>query len=70
MHKEALIGQLEKKIRQHSLEIGNNRMALIGQLLKYKRKMQFGDDLVDALALSCYEFGDARKSKPPFMVFY
>ena len=55
MHKDAMLSQLQSKIRQHALEIPANEVLLVEQLRKYRRGKRTGDDLVDALAFSCYE---------------
>lgn len=55
MHKDAMLSQLQRKIRQHTLEIPLKYFKLIEQLRKYRRGKRTGDDLVDALAFSCYE---------------
>jgi hypothetical protein len=56
--KETMLGQLQRKLREHNLILSNNLEGmdiLIRQLKKYSRGMSVGDDYVDALALSCYE---------------
>lgn len=54
-HKDQMLGQLERKVREHQLIIPSCFVELIVQMKKYRRGMQTGDDYVDALALSCYE---------------
>jgi hypothetical protein len=56
--KEAARGQLLRKVREHNLIISTrleNSKPLIEQMLKYNIHHKEGDDLVDALMLSCYE---------------
>jgi hypothetical protein len=58
MHKDAMLSQLQRKIRQHTLELSmgdHSSVTLIAQLRKYRRGKRTGDDLVDALAFSCYD---------------
>jgi hypothetical protein len=53
-HKEQMMGQLLRTIREHQIIIPICFVELITQLRKYRRNMQIGDDIVDALALACY----------------
>jgi hypothetical protein len=55
MHKEAIISQMQRRVRQHQLIIPDHFTNIILELRKYKRGKRTGDDLVDALALACYE---------------
>jgi len=64
MHKYAMLSQLQRKIRQHSLEIAQGELTLITQLRKYRRGRLRDDDYVDALALSCYEPAEPLESRP------
>lgn len=54
-HKAPMLGQLVRRVRQGYLEISTKQVALIIQLKKYRKKKRAGDDLVDSLAMSCYE---------------
>jgi hypothetical protein len=56
-HKEQMLGQLQRKVREHNLIIPIYPFTegLITELRKYRRKMTTGDDIVDATALSCYQ---------------
>jgi len=57
-HKEQMLGQLQRMIREHRLIIPQtlpNVVDIIMALRKYRRKMIKGDDPVDALSLSIYE---------------
>jgi hypothetical protein len=54
-HKEQMLGQLGRKIREHSMIIPQQFVDLIKELKGYRRGMTVGDDFVDALALSIYE---------------
>jgi hypothetical protein len=69
MHKDEMLAQLQRKITQHSLEIGEADIQLITQLKKYRRGMRTGDDLVDSLVLSCYEPITPLGGKPEGRVF-
>ena len=56
--KDSMVGQLQRKLREHNLIIPmhmDGSQILIDQLKKYRRGKATGDDYVDALALSCYE---------------
>jgi hypothetical protein len=56
--KETMLGQLQRKLREHNLILPNTielMPVMVKQLKKYSRGMSVGDDFVDALALSCYE---------------
>lgn len=64
MHKDAMLSQLQRKIRQHTLELPQDFMKLIQQLRKYRRGKRTGDDQADALALSCYEPAEPLNVKP------
>lgn len=64
MHKDAMLSQLQRKIRQHTLEVPQDFMKLIQQLRKYRRGKRTGDDQADALALSCYEPAEPLNVKP------
>lgn len=54
-NKDQMMGQIQRKVREHQLIVPACFMELILQMKKYRRGMQVGDDYVDALALSCYE---------------
>jgi hypothetical protein len=55
-HKNYMIGQLRSKVRNGYIKIFvPEQREVAEQLRKYRPKMSTGDDLVDALALSCYE---------------
>lgn len=54
-HKEQMLGQLQRMVREHRLIIPQGFIDVVVELKKYRRKMIKGDDLVDALALSIYE---------------
>lgn len=64
MHKEAIISQLQRRVRQHQLIIPDHFTNIILELRKYRRGKRTGDDLVDALALACYEPATPLSSKP------
>lgn len=64
MHKDAMLSQLQRKIRQHSLEIPQGELTLITQLRKYRKGQRVGDDYADALAFSCYEPAEPFESRP------
>lgn len=68
--KEVMIGQLKRKIAQHTLEIPENRKDLILQLRKYRMGMRTGDDLVDSLAFSIYEPDIPLQGGKPQVVVY
>ena len=53
-NKEQMMGQLLRTIREHQLIIPLCFTEAIIQLKKYRRNMQTGDDIVDAIALACY----------------
>jgi len=65
MHKDAMLSQLQRKVRQHQLEIGQDQKGVIIQMRKYRKGKRTGDDFIDALALSCYEPAEPLRSKPP-----
>jgi len=70
MHKDAMLSQLQRKIRQHTLEISQGELTLITQLRKYRKGQTGGDDYADALALSCYEPAEPLESRPtPTVIF-
>jgi hypothetical protein len=55
-HKNYMIGQLRSKVRNGYLKIFVPiQREVAEQLRKYRPKMSTGDDIVDSLALSCYE---------------
>jgi hypothetical protein len=55
-HKNYMIGQLRSKVRNGYLKIFvPSQRDVAEQLRKYRPKMSTNDDIVDALALSCYE---------------
>jgi len=56
-HKELMLGQLQKLIREHNILIPQHEVELIKQLTTYKRGMKVGDDYVDSLALAVYDYG-------------
>ena len=78
IHKENMMGQLERMVREHRLIIPIEFMDIVVALREYKlrigekyykgkgRKTK-GSDLVEALALSCYE-SDSLKSPTPNIV--
>lgn len=56
--KDSMMGQLQRKLREHNLIIPMHMEGaeiLIDQIKKYRRGKATGDDYVDALAISCYE---------------
>ena len=55
-HKELMLGQLQKLIREHSILIPQHEVELIKQLTIYRRGMKVGDDYVDSLALAIYDY--------------
>jgi hypothetical protein len=55
-HKELMLGQLQKLIREHNILIPQHEVELIKQLTTYKRGMKVGDDYVDSLALAIYDY--------------
>lgn len=64
MHKDAMLSQLQRKIRQHSLELPQGELTLITQLRKYRKAAMRNDDYVDALAFSCYEPAEPLEARP------
>lgn len=54
-HKDQMMGQLQRKVREHNLILSTTFPDVIIQMKKYRLGMREGDDLVDSLALSCYE---------------
>jgi hypothetical protein len=53
--KEIMMGQSQKLVRERKLLIPSQYIEFIEELKKYQRKMNRGDDIVDAFVLSIYE---------------
>jgi hypothetical protein len=51
-----MLGQLQKLIREHGILIPQHEVELIKQLTNYRKGMKVGDDYVDSLALSIYNY--------------
>ncbi len=66
-HKDQELEQLQRHIVQHSLELSD--MDIFKQLCIYKKGMRTGD-LVDSLALACYEPNIPLKNKPVGTVIF
>jgi len=64
MHKEAIISQMQRRVRMHQLIIPDHFTNIILELRKYHRGKRCGDDIVDALALACYEPAVPLSTKP------
>jgi len=64
MHKEAMIGQLRRRLLQKQIEIAQTSVDTIKQLRAHRRGMRTGDDVHDALILSLYEPKDPFYTKP------
>jgi len=62
--KDHMMGQLQRKNREHHLIISQKFVDLIIQMRKYRRGMDRGNDLVDGLALACYEPSEPFQVKP------
>jgi len=62
--KEHMMGQLQKKNREHHLIISQIFVDLIMELRKYKPNMDRGDDRVDSLALANYEPSEPLRVTP------
>lgn len=55
-HKAHMLGQLLRRVKEHQLILPYPYCKdLIEEMRVYRRGMKEGDDLVDALALACYE---------------
>ena len=55
MSKEAMIGQFKRRLLQKQIEIQQKSVDTIKQLRYHRRHLRTGDDIHDALILSCYE---------------
>ena len=55
MTKEAMIGQFKRRLLQKQIEIQQKSVDTIKQLRYHRRNLRTGDDIHDALILSCYE---------------
>jgi hypothetical protein len=66
-HKEHCITQLQTRIRMHQLTIPDidGFRPLVKELRVYKLHKQTNDNLVDSLAISCYEPKEPLKSQAP-----
>jgi hypothetical protein len=64
MHKDSMLSQLQRKIRQHQLEIPMRELTLITQLRKYRWGRRLEDDYEDALAFSCYAPSEPLEVRP------
>ena len=62
--KDEQLAQLQRHIKQHTLEIPDCQPALIVQLRAYRKGKRAGDDLVDSLALACYSPTVPLTNKP------
>lgn len=62
-HKAEMLAQLLRKIKTHSLEIGDNQVDLIKQLRSYRLHKRAGDDLIDSLILAIYETDSSQSGK-------
>lgn len=67
-HKDKLLGQLQRHIMKHTIEIDSSQIQLILELHKYRRGKRSGDDRVDSLALSCYEVPYSTKPAPQIFI--
>lgn len=67
-NKDKMLGQLQRHIQQHTIEIDQSQVKLILELKKYRKGKRAGDDRVDSLALSCYEV--PYKTKPEVRVIF
>ena len=55
-HKAHMLGQLLRRVKEHQLILPYPlTKALVDQMRVYRKGMRDGDDIVDALALACYE---------------
>ena len=55
MTKEAMIGQFKRRLQQNQIEIAQKSVDTIKQLKYHRQHLRTGDDIHDALILSCYE---------------
>ena len=64
MYKEAMIGQLRRRLLQKQVEIASKSVDTIKQLRGHRRGMRTGDDVHDSFILSCYEPKEPFYTKP------
>ena len=55
VHKDAMLTQMQRRVRLHELIIPDIFVDLIKELERYKKGKRAGDNRVDSLCLSCYE---------------
>jgi len=66
-HKKAMLGQLQRHVQRHTISIDIKEVELRKQLERYHLHKRSGDDRVDSLAFSIYEF--KFPTKPEVRVF-
>ena len=66
-HKKQMIGQLQRHVMRHTISIDVKMVDLRKELERYKFHKRSGDDRVDSLAFSVYEFKFPKK--PEVRVF-
>lgn len=67
-HKDNMLGQLQRHIRRHTIEIDRKQVPLILELQKYRKGKRSGDDRVDSLALSIYEYPYSTKPRGKVLI--
>ena len=65
VHKDLMMAQLQTRVLMTQLKISDTRVKLFKEMSGYRKGKRAGDNLVDALALACYEPIVPLDNSPP-----